>query len=111
MSFFLGYQGEQRPTISHLSSMKLGNENFELLSQISASYQVLTVLLQLEQEKIDVFKLLDDKTRITIVLMDWIQKGSGGYPVTWQGLWDLLDDIDLRNIGNNFFNFLERHEK
>ena len=95
-----------------LSFMKLGSDKFKLLSQISASYRDVEDVLQLEQYRKDRIARFPYEERITEVFKQWDQNAAqlqGGYPHTWQGLWDILNDSDLTEKANEFFDFLEKH--
>ncbi len=35
------------------------------------------------------------------VLQEWISKGASNYPVTWDGLLMLLDDLELHSTANS----------
>ena len=90
--------------------MRLGGERFKLLPQIAGNYANVADALQLEQYKRDAIEKVPYENRITEVLKHWTQNAAGGYPVTWQGLYDILDDSELTVLANQFFDYLERHE-
>ncbi len=93
-----------------LAFMKLNGEKFSLLSQISAKYKEVEGILKLEQYQKDTIEQFAYGDRITKVFQHWDENAAGGYPHTWQGLWDILDNSDLTEKGEQFFDFLERHE-
>ncbi len=97
-----------------LASMKLNGEKFKLLLLISAKYKDVENILKLKQYQKDKIEKVDYEDRITKVFKHWDENAAGlagGYPHTWQGLWDILDDSDLTEKGEQFFDFLERHER
>ncbi len=100
--------------MNDLAFMKLNGEKFRLLPLISANYRDVENILKLEQYQKDKIEKVDYEDRITKVFQHWDENAAGlagDYPHTWQGLWDILDDSDLTEKGEQFFDFLERHER
>ena len=41
------------------------------------------------------------------VLRQWLDNGSPGYPVTWEGLLELLDDVDCSQVAEDLRDALD----
>ena len=59
------------------------------------------ILLEIESGVLDAIKnrnLLDDVKCCNEVLQIWLREGGGSYPVNWNGLCQLLEDLKLSAV-------------
>ena len=95
--------------MADLAFMKINQETFSLLSQVSPHYKAIANTLRLEQFHKDRIEREDYNDRITEVFKHWDNRGSQlGYPHTWEGLWDILYYSGLEEVGQSFYDFLNK---
>lgn len=102
------------PTISALRSITYTDDQgkikeFKLTESISDSWQVAAKCLSLKPDKYRVEN--NDVESCENVLSKWIKRnGHKDYPLTWQGLHDLLSDMGRRKAADKLFKALKNSE-
>ena len=111
----LKYLGRPAPNIEDISFIKNGTEIFELSKRICSRWQKIGLVLGIEHDKMRY--LAADKSRETEekykkILDIWLDEASSlpnsdDYPLSWQGLKTLLEDIDESAVAKQLFAFLD----
>ena len=104
--------GRAYPKANELSFIKTKDgRRYRLSSKIAGSYKTIANVLGLEQAKIDI---IDHSTeysdRVGKVLQEWLQNANqlpNDYPLTWDGLRQILIDSELANVATEFFEVLK----
>lgn len=77
-----------------------------IVDKISMKYQALGLCVGLSLDKIEGFRqrsFLDNTATCNFILNAWVSKGGHppNYPLSWQGLYDLLKDIGHKKAGGD----------
>ena len=79
-----------------------GKQEFKLGQKISSKWRDIGYQIDMTQNELDGLgkqKGQDSDECWTAVMGKWLQgQGSSDYPVTWEGLYTLLDDIGVSEI-------------
>ncbi len=81
-------------------------QTFRLVDRVSSKWMEFGRLLGLHANQLDGWKMESLGTVATCwnkVMAFWLEEGGGGggaqdYPATWEGLYSLLEDLNLREI-------------
>ena len=76
-------------------------ERFRLLENIQGHWKDIGTLMGIETSMLEKFEHKwrgDLKEQCREVLQAWLEQGSEKYPVTWRGLLDVLEDVQLKTI-------------
>ena len=101
---------------SHLKLIKWKDETgevhkFYLMDKVSHEWRDLGELLDLshaELESISMKCLKDPKDCCRAVLGQWLENPPEGYPTTWDGLIELLDDSQLGQVASQVRSILDK---
>ena len=116
-SFPVVYMGTKHPDHMHLEFVKnrTTGEKFELLAKIAMYWESIGHRLGILHAKL---MSIEDEQRTNIgrvrsVLNIWISNASGlpnseEFPLSWQGLWNILESIGKRDVAQEYFDFMER---
>lgn len=86
-------------------------KRFGLRDRVSAKWQKFGLLLGLtvnELELIEMKNLGDASQSWMQVMQTWFDRGSSDYPATWQGLTELLEDLDYHQVSQDLLKALEQ---
>ena len=94
---------------------KKGREQtFSLMDKISWKWQDLGIMIGLESTQLDVYDFENQGNPTECcerVLTEWLygQDGTrGDYPVTWNGLRELLQDVEISEVAERFMEALQK---
>ena len=84
----------------NLIRYKINNEQkeFRLVKEIQRKWEIMGIHLGVSDKFANYEK---PEEKCLGVLREWLQNGSEQYPVKWDSLIRLLQDIELREIANN----------
>ena len=104
---------EKGPTPALLNFVRKGKKTYRLLDRVALRWDTIASVLRLEDiENIRANRFYTDTDRAGQVFNEWFCNApnlcNGEYPVTWKGLYDLLDTAELAQIAKNFFDTLEK---
>lgn len=107
------YLGYTSPKPKHLLTItkKLANgtEYFHLLTLISSSWIDIGEKMDIPSDVLKSLKenyMNDVRCMRKIFFNHWYPKPPKGYPISWQGLYNLLSDVGRMVDANKFFDFL-----
>ena len=105
------FSPEKKPTQALLILVKNGESSYQLLSKVALKWHDIASVLKLKDiPNIKANRMYDDTDRADHVFNEWFNDApnlcEGKYPVTWKGLYGLLDDAGLAQIANDFFDTL-----
>ena len=88
-----------------LKYRKDGNiEEFRLMNRVSAKWRKFGILLKITNNDLDGF---DEKCRgdpdncWMKVMQRWLDGSTSGYDITWEGLYQLLNDLQLSKVATD----------
>ena len=95
-------------SISNLTSLRFTDQNgqvriVKVRENISPRWEEAGDLLGLTPERlkgIDLHRRGDNGMCCRDVFVDWLHENQGGYPTTWEGVLQLLEDMDLSSCAN-----------
>ncbi len=96
---------------------KTTKETFSLAGKIGTLWESIGSRIGLEPNRLDSIKTenYSDKNRLRVVMLEWIANASGltsgdseRYALSWQGLYNLLEDCGRVEDAKKFFIFLGR---
>ena len=74
-------------------------QKFRLIPQIYHKWRMIGNFVQVSWQKLEVLKEEKDASyRCEVVLQHWLSSPPSGYPATWEGLHELLEDCELSQI-------------
>ena len=105
------------PTLKALNLLKWKDEQgqeqtFRLVNRVSTDWKIFGRLLQLTEKQLDGFDeqyLRNTTTCWNRVMEHWLAGGGRpDYPPTWEGLYTLLEDMELKEIAEELKKALAR---
>ena len=113
------YLGKDGPEdIRVLTSLKNNKGKiYELVIKISQHWETIAERLELDPATVtqikDIFPPNDYKERMRRVFQIWCENADGlpkkDYPKTWKGLRKLLDDSNIKNEADEYFEYLRTY--
>lgn len=93
---------------------RLTGKQYRLVSRICSSWQDVGSILGINQEKLDSIReenMLRTENRIRRVFSLWLENAAQlpkceYYPLSWQGLYDILLDCEFSTAAMEYFEFL-----
>ena len=75
-------------------------ERFRIVSEISNKWQEIGILIGISHQQLEAWKRekRDNKVCCIAVLNHWLQYSSRKYPVSWEGLCEILEDCELGQV-------------
>ena len=111
------YFGREAPTIRNLCVAVIDHptgKSFNLAHHISRSWKKIGLQLGIELNKLESIERsrCDDEETLMSIFKLWMENAVGlphhaRYPLSWQGLNTLLEDIGKREVAKQYFEFLE----
>ena len=111
------YFGREAPTIEDLCIAVIDHptdKRFNLSNHISDSWKTIGLTLGMELGLLNSIgrNRYDDADRLMTVFRRWLENAAGlphhaGYPLSWQGLNTLLEDIGKTEVAKQYFEFLD----
>ena len=101
--------------MTHLKFARSGDDTFRLLSKIKSRWREIGATLQVDDS--DIVTIEEDKHKLDDKILEvfrlWIDNASGlpgkdDYPHTWQGLYNILQYSELKEVANQYFEFLNK---
>ncbi len=107
------YLDQDCPTSNQLSFLKTKNGTYRLYENIAIHYKKIAGTLGIDANKITLIEhgSSDDVSRVSQVFQEWFENADQlpnrqYYPLTWEGLREILKDSDLANVAERFFEVL-----
>ena len=94
--------------------VKNGTERFKLSETLSSRWQKIGIVLGIENNRIrdidNEYRQTEEKYRE--ILSIWLNEASNlpnsdDYPLSWEGLKTLLEDISMCEVAKQYFSFLD----
>ena len=89
-------------------------KSFNLADRVSGSWKMIGLRLGIEPDVLHSIEhnRVDDSDRLWNVLSRWLENAAGlphcaDYPLSWQGLNTLLEDIGKPEVAKQYFEFLD----
>ena len=111
------YFGREAPTIENLCIAVIDHptdKRFNLSNHISDSWKTIGLTLGMELGLLNSIgrSRYDDAERLMTVFSRWLENAAGlphhsRYPLSWQGLNTLLEDIGKTEVAKQYFEFLD----
>ena len=111
------YFGREAPTIEELCIAVIDHptdKRFNLSNHISDSWKTIGLTLGMELGLLNSIgrNRYDDAERLMTVFSRWLENAAGlphhaRYPLSWQGLNTLLEDIEKTAVAKQYFEFLD----
>lgn len=104
--------GKTHPESHDLKFVK-GKKNFRLTARIAGDYRTIAATLGVDDATLTTIEKTNEfPSRIDKVFNVWLQNANqlpqaDSYPLTWDGLRELLKDSDLANVADEYFEVLE----
>ena len=75
-------------------------ERFRIVSEILDKWKEIGLLVDISHQQLEAWEKekRDFKDCCITVLNHWLKQSSRKYPVTWEGLCDLLEDCELGQV-------------
>ena len=73
-------------------------QKFRLKPQIYHLWRDIGNFVQVSWQTLEVLKEKDASYCCEVVLQHWLSSPPSGYPATWEGLYELLEDCELGKI-------------
>lgn len=81
-------------------------KDFRLLQKIQHKWYVIGALLGVPVDTIDSYRSTDEEKCCDVLGM-WMERGSPEYPVEWDGLIKVLQDVEMRAAARDLREALE----
>lgn len=98
--------------LDFLKERKTG-DTFRLTQMIGTKWEAIGTRLGMERDVLDSISsdCRTNEARLVRVLSTWLSNAGGlphpeEYPLSWQGLRNLLDDSDITEVASKYFEFL-----
>ena len=111
------YLGRKEPRLEDLCTAVINREagtRFNLADRIIASWRTIGLRLGLQLDVLDSIESnrVDNAKRLLRVFGQWLENASQlphhhDYPLSWQGLNTLLEDIGKLEVARQYFEFLD----
>lgn len=100
------FNAESKPTMKYLKLIRWTDEQgkekqFRLMDKIGTKWQVIGQCIGLASYKLDLIDRENRETAVRLerVMTEWLcGEGAGHYPVTWEGLYHLLEEINMNAV-------------
>lgn len=105
------------PTIKNLTLLKWKDKDgctqkLKVLQEVCAKWELMGDLIGLSPGQLDAIKTDYDCRGVEVccrqVFLEWLQHEEGEYCATWQGLCELLEDMELSSIAKKLKEILTR---
>ena len=76
-------------------------KRYRLIEQVSAKWRDFGSMLEVTQNTMDEWHqtVLGDARQCWVKVMQaWLEQGHEEYPLTWKGLFDLLEDVECAGV-------------
>ena len=110
------YFGREAPTMEELCVAVVDHptgKRFNLAHHISSSWKKIGLKLGMEYNQLESIERnrYDDEERLMRIFKLWVENAAGlshhaRYPLSWQGLNTLLEDIGKMEVAKQYFEFL-----
>ena len=103
----------EKPTSAKLGFIKSKDgKTYRLYSNIAIHYKTIANTLGIDYNKITLIERgsEDYADRVQRVFQEWFQNANqlpNGYELSWTGLRKILEDSDLANVAQDFFEVLQ----
>jgi hypothetical protein len=111
------YFGREEPKLEELCSTvtnRATGKSFNLANHISASWRMIGLALGIEPNRLTSIerKGFNDTERLIAVFSRWLENAAGlphysDYPLSWQGLNTLLQDVEKIEVARQYFELLD----
>ena len=105
--------GKKEPTYGDLLLAKNSKgERFRLTNKIESVWRNIGTRLGIEDDKLDTFQESRNSDALRKVFTRWMDDAGQlpyfkSYPLSWQGLYNLLNDVGKSTDADAFFKFLD----
>jgi len=93
----------KRPDMQHITLIKYqaqnGKTEFRLLQNIQCKWHTIGTLLNVPVHTIDSHKSNEEKCQEVVRM--WLERGSREYPVEWDSLIKVLNDVEMRTVAED----------
>lgn len=104
------------PTMKSLTLIKWKDkqgktQRCNIISSICHKWQTFGRLIDMKESQIETISMKhqkDPEACCIDILRKWMERGSGDYPVSWDGLIELLGDLSLTDVAEELENALAR---
>ena len=113
----MNYFGREAPRMEELCTAVVDSatgKRFNLTNYISGSWKIIGLTLGMEFDLLGSIgsRTPDNTERLMTVFSRWLENAAGlphhsRYPLSWQGLNTLLEDIGKIEVTKQYFEFLE----
>jgi hypothetical protein len=79
-------------------------KRFHLIDRVSNYFEDFGHMLQIEPSRLESWKrdYLGDSTKCFLKVMErWFETGSDEYPTTWEGMYEMLEVIELLQVAQD----------
>jgi hypothetical protein len=75
-------------------------EKFRVVSEIFNKWQEIGILVEIPHQQLEAWERekRESKACCIAVLNHWLQNASGKYPVSWEGVCEILEDCELGQV-------------